>query len=240
MRIRIALACSLTFIAAHASAQKLKQAVSGPFYGCTADQRSAVESAAGEALKRVWRAKTAYAGIGPAMDDRQAYELARERRRAEGLETAIFGKNDTDISFYLTSMYVNLMERNRDIRCAPASDKECGVMREAYVRSSERKVIWVCPNFFQNDPKAKAAIDASAKAAEQRARTLVHESAHTAGISESSAGESYCAYITCDSGCGDGGGPGKGTNVADNWSAFVHCAGGQAADAVPVVGPKAP
>ena len=64
-------------------------------------------------------------------------------------------------------------------------------------------------------------------------RTIIHESAHTAGISESGGSESYCTHITCDSGCGDGGGPGKGTYVADNWSAFVHCVSGQPRDRIP-------
>src|SRR5687767_35421 len=105
MKHMIALvACSLTFAASQAAAQKLKQAVAGPFHNCTADQKAAIETAAGEAQVRIWRTKMDYAGIGPAMDDRQVYELARKRRRAVDLENTIFGVNDTDISFYITSM----------------------------------------------------------------------------------------------------------------------------------------
>lgn len=220
----------MALASSHASAQKLKQAVAGPFLNCTADQKAAIETAAGEAGVRIWRTKADYSGVGPATDDRQVYQLAIKKRRAAQLEDTIFGRNDTDIGYYITNMYEILSASKRDIRCAPNTDKDCGATLKAYVRSSERNIIWVCPNFFQNDPKTKAPIDISAQAADQRVRTLVHESAHSAGISESAAGESYCTFITCEASCGTGGGPGKGTNVADNWSAFVHCVSGQAPD----------
>ena len=209
----LSLLAALLTLASAAQAQRLTNQIEGPGYGCTDAQKTAVEAAAGEASKRVWRAKMGYAGIGPASDDLQSAELDQQKRHAQALEETLFGKNDTDIGFYLTGMYTLLTPAKRDIRCAKPSDKNC-TMRSGYFKRGE-KPIWVCPNFFKSG-------------AEQQARTIVHESAHAAGISESSGSESYCVIFTCADTCGKE--EGQGTRVADNWSQFVHCAAGQPAD----------
>ena len=76
----------------------------------------------------------------------------------------------------------------------------------------------------------------AASPAEQRVRTLVHESAHLAHPNISKpGGESYCVVFTCEDSCGEGPldertnrhVPGR---VADNWSQFAHCASGGTPD----------
>jgi hypothetical protein len=74
--------------------------------------------------------------------------------------------------------------------------------------------ISLCPKFFKNT-------------AEEQVKTMVHESAHLAGIRV--AGEQYCNMgFSCGEPC-----PGTSPyyySHADNWAQFVHCAGGRKPD----------
>jgi len=104
------------------------------------------------------------------------------------------------------------------VECGDAKDPECG-QRLGYVKGN-RLPITLCPGFFKATP-------------EERARTMVHESAHAVGIGDSG-GESYFGgYV-----CGDDGvratyriGRTEGeaskvtprTDWADAWSLLVTC-----------------
>jgi hypothetical protein len=80
--------------------------------------------------------------------------------------------------------------------------------RAAYVMG-HRGPIHLCPAFF-------------ASSHEQQVRTLIHESAHLAGIGQPD-GESYCATFDCQTVCG-------GFEAADSWAHYVHCLTHQQAD----------
>jgi hypothetical protein len=68
----------------------------------------------------------------------------------------------------------------------------------------------LCPAFFKQGP-------------EEQIRTLIHESAHLAGIGKADTAESYCVIFNCEQSCG-------GFESADSWGQFVHCLSGQAPD----------
>jgi Lysine-specific metallo-endopeptidase len=80
--------------------------------------------------------------------------------------------------------------------------------RAAYVMG-HRPPIHLCPAFF-------------ASSTEQQVRTLIHESAHLAGIGQPD-GESYCAVFDCQTNCG-------GFESADSWAQYVHCLSHQRPD----------
>jgi hypothetical protein len=91
--------------------------------------------------------------------------------------------------------------------------------RAAYV-VGHRPPIHLCPAFF-------------ASSQEQRVRTLVHESAHVAGIGQPD-GESYCVTFDCQTVCG-------GFEAADSWSHYVHCLSRQQPDRpTTITAPKRP
>lgn len=92
---------------------------------------------------------------------------------------------------------------------ASAQDKVCKERKFTAYVVGHRPPIHLCPRFFTSGP-------------EQQIRTLVHESAHLAGIGQSE-GESYCVTFDCQGGCG-------GFEAADSWSHYVHCTSQQRPD----------
>jgi hypothetical protein len=189
---------------------------------CTRDEQAAIDTALPAAKSRVFSVQQTFAEIAPPGPDGSNYLAESRKRDLDVLGRTIFGADyeKTDVDYYIRGMRDVLLAKPV-IACSTGADAHCGG-RDGYVMTGQR-TIHVCPNFF-NSNTGGTAVDRSAPAAEQRVRTLVHESAHVAGISEHDGKESYCAFFTCDASCG------AGANVADNWSQWVHCGSGQAPD----------
>ncbi len=100
-----------------------------------------------------------------------------------------------------------LTNHNLQVACTTARDPYCSG-RNAYVVDYSRP-IHLCPSYFKSS-------------AEERIRTIIHETAHLAGIGEEG-GESYCGLFDCQINCG-------GFYAADSWAHFIHCASGRPAD----------
>lgn len=183
--------------------------------GCTSKQVAAVAAALPEAQKRV--------------ADARAKVKAKDPKAAEAGRLLIGGGyNEEEVGAVLDLMAAAL--GGSVAHCSTAADKHCG-SRAGYVRSDEKGIIHLCPKFFN-----EKSLEDAASPAEQRVRTLVHESAHLAhpDISEPG-GESYCVVFTCEDSCGDGPrdertGKNVPARVADNWSQFAHCASGRKPD----------
>jgi len=194
---------------------------------CNQDQDAAIKAALPQAAGRVFKVQQEYACIAPPGPDGSNALADSRKRELDVLGRTIFGQDydKVDIDSYIRGMRDVLISKPA-IYCSAGDDEHCAG-RSGYVKTGER-IIHVCPNFF-NSNVGGTAVDQSAEAAEQRVRTLVHESAHVAGISEHDGKESYCAFFTCDSSCGEG------ANVADNWSQWVHCGSGQSPDKIQTI-----
>jgi hypothetical protein len=108
--------------------------------------------------------------------------------------------NMDQVAEILSTMITHLSPRMR--WDANPQDQTCARRGfNAYVVGN-RPPIHLCPAFFRSTP-------------EERARTLVHEAAHAAGIGEVDS-ETYCPVVDCESGCG-------GFETADSWSHYVYC-----------------
>jgi hypothetical protein len=94
------------------------------------------------------------------------------------------------------------------VKEAAPGDKECK-LRGGYVMGQKLPIV-LCPGFFSHG-------------AEDQVRTMVHESAHVAGIGQASA-EGYCGLYTYSGPC-----PGD-FNAADSWAQFVNAVTDQPAD----------
>lgn len=103
------------------------------------------------------------------------------------------------------------------VMVAGNNDPECS-SRDGYVLGGNEPIV-LCPNFFTSGGVAH-----SVPLAEKQARTLVHEAAHLAGISNPGPGEGYCQVYDCGSSCPNG------RKGADSWAHLVHCLSGQVAD----------
>ncbi|HEX3717785.1 MAG TPA: DUF4157 domain-containing protein [Verrucomicrobiae bacterium] len=132
------------------------------------------------------------------------------RWRAQELAKVMFqwDKPNMDQVEQVVSSMVNILTPGPDVKVAGANDRECGD-RAAYVRGLQPPVV-LCPAFFSG-------------CAEERVRTMIHESAHLARIGSASLGESYCVVFDCHNSCG-------GFDSADSWAQFVHCLSGQMPD----------
>jgi len=172
--------------------------------GCTPAQETAIEEARRSAAIRSQVATDRARGVHPTTGD-------RDRREAESTSYRVI---DSELDF---DQVVEVSENIRDkvsnmglrVSCESARNPNCAV-RSAYVEDLSPP-IHVCPGFFESS-------------AEQRTRTLIHESAHLTGIKEKGDAESYCVLFDCQTRCGD-------FYTADAWAHFIHCAAGQPADA---------
>lgn len=183
--------------------------------GCTSKQEAAVAAAFPLAQKRVADARTAV--------------TAKDPKAAAVGRLLLGGLYAEDPVAAILDLMAGALSGSV-AHCSTAADKDCG-SRAGYVRSDEKGIIHLCPKFFNQAATADAA-----SPAEQRVRTLVHESAHMAhpNISEPG-GESYCVVFTCADSCGDGPIDGRSGRhvpgrVADNWSQFAYCASGSPPD----------
>jgi hypothetical protein len=204
---------ALLLAAAPSYAQHLKAAAGmrNPGTNCTAAEQAAVDDALPQAKMRVFNVQQKFAGIAPPGPRGEDYQAVSNKLEVDRYGRTIFGDDysKVDIDYYIRGMRDVLWSKPA-ISCSDASDKHC-MARSGYVMGGSR-VIHVCPEFFSGS-------------AEERVRTLVHESAHVAGISENDGKESYCGKFTCDASCGS-----DGAKVADNWSQWVHCSSGQTPD----------
>jgi hypothetical protein len=209
--------------------------------GCTDTERDAVEWArklAAGRVQDVW-----FLLYGPASTPRSDTRLDAAKAYAK----LFFGDNiftpDANGQLYDVAGVLEKM-RNRLItglqfECVPSVEKvkawkgtpdqqpmiveilkkaENCAGRAGYV-ADHKPPIYLCEPFFAASPESKV-------------RTLIHESAHLAGVSET-VGESYCGGgmtivangpattnggFDCETPCG-----GRNINIADNWSHFIHC-----------------
>jgi hypothetical protein len=172
-------------------------------------QPQQIEAARAAAWGRVFSALQTVQGIGPPAPPGREDRSADMRDQARRLAVQLFGwdpPNMEQIADILGQMGQALMPGLKTTTAA-ANDKECG-SRAAYVVGHTPPVV-LCPTFFSST-------------AEEKTRTMVHESAHIAGIGQPS-GESYCGVYDCQTNCG-------GFSSADAWSHYVHCLSGQTAD----------
>jgi hypothetical protein len=143
------------------------------------------------------------------------------RMRARSLAQIRFhwdNPNMEQIGQVISSM-VNYLTSGVSVMVAAPRDPDCG-SRAAYVRG-HRPPIVVCPAFFSPaDP-------------EQQTRTLLHESAHLAGIGSSDQSETYDANYDCGNYFGE-------FEAADSWAHYIHCLSGQTPDVPTTIQGRAP
>ncbi len=169
---------------------------------CTPEQAAQVEAARRTGAVRTQLATDKTRGVHPHTG---ANDRAESRRLADELiEPGIASDQLVEINEKIR----NWMSRHElPVVCAAASDGNCGGRAGFVIGLSQP--IYVCPGFFGGS-------------AEERVRTLIHESAHLAHIGKTGT-ESYCGVYDCSIRCGD-------FSDADGWSHFVHCLSGQPAD----------
>ncbi len=171
---------------------------------CTTEQESTIEAARLAAAVRTQVAVDKIRGLHPSTG-------ASDRREAESKAYELI---DSDVNFDQVQEIAEGI-RNRvsnaelPVVCESASNPSCTV-RTAFVEDLKTP-IHICPHFFETS------------SAEQRIRTMVHESAHLGGIREEGESESYCVLFDCSSNCG-------GFYAADSWAHYLHCMAGETPD----------
>ncbi|HKK77715.1 MAG TPA: D-alanyl-D-alanine carboxypeptidase family protein [Saprospiraceae bacterium] len=145
------------------------------------------------ARSRVQRAYLKLNGTNPTYGQRWQREGLRLARKL--IDRKI--NNISTITDKLSTMHVVLSSEKRFSRKYDAS--YCKLWGAYYNRRD--RLIHLCPSFFN-------------KKEEEQIRTLIHESAHAAGVGESK-GESYLTIYDGQTSFND-------INVADGWAHFVH------------------
>jgi hypothetical protein len=171
---------------------------------CTPKQEKVIEAARRAGAVRSQVATDRARGLHPNTGE-------RDRLEAEQAANQLI---DVDVDF---GQVVEITETIRDrmssaslpVVCESKSNPNCAV-RAAYVTNLEPP-IHICPAFFDTS------------SSEQRIRTMIHESAHLAGLREQGDSESYCVFFDCETNCG-------GFYAADSWAHFVHCVAGETPD----------
>ena len=204
--------------------------------GGTKPKTDPVEQARAAAFIRVLLARDRVGGLGPPSPlapstgplapspmagqpypDIQAYESKQKARRYASLFFEWENPNMDQIHDILDHMLTALSPSVAVTRAAP-NDPECG-SRAGYV-VNHRPPIVLCPAFFSSSP-------------EEQIRTMVHESAHVAGIGHPK-GEGYCAVFDYSGPC-----PG-GFDSADSWAQFVNAVTDRPPDKPATITGKAP
>jgi len=192
-------------------------------------QADVIEAARAAAYLRVQAAYQRIQGVagsggppgagGVSGEDLAAVEA---RLQATRLAQVLLDWPDPDmgkVEAVVSSMLTALRPGSSSVAAA-AADPHCNALRPGYVLDHKPPIV-LCAGFFGDS-------------AEERIRTMIHESAHVAGIGQPK-GESYCVDFDCKTSC-------AGVNAADSWAHFVNCLSGQPAD-VPLTttgGSKAP
>ncbi len=181
-----------------------------------------IEAARAAAFTRVLLARDRVGGLGPPppndpqtgtpMPDINAYENQQKARRYASLFFEWPNPNMDQIHSILGSM-LTALSPGMPVTRANASDPNCG-SRDGYVIDHKPPIV-LCPAFFTSSP-------------EEQIRTMVHESAHRAGIGQPK-GEGYCAVFDYSGPC-----PG-GFDAADSWAQFVNAVTDQPADKPPTI-----
>lgn len=187
--------------------------------------QQAVEDARRAAFIRCQLARDITAGVGPPgpihPDGKPAIDPNLEGQfRAKHLASLMFewpDPNMEQIAQILGTMMTRLSP-GISAMTAPTGEKFCNV-HAAYV-IDHKPPIYLCPSFAPQSP-------------EEKIRTLIHESAHLAGIGQP-AGEGYCAVMDCSGPC-----PG-GFDSADSWAQYVCCLTGHGDKAVAIQAKKTP
>ena len=187
-----------------------------------------IEQARAAALWRVSQAKLRTSGVGPGgppdpfnpgqqLPDMGTYQNQQKARRYASLFFNWPNPNMEQITDILGNM-TSALSPGVAITRAPASDPNCG-NRAGYV-IDHHAPIFLCPPFFTSS-------------FEERIRTMVHESAHVAGIGQPN-GEGYCAVFDYSGPC-----PGD-FSAADSWAQYVNAVTDQPPDKPQTVTGKVP
>jgi len=182
-----------------------------------------IEDARAAAFGRVALAKMRVAGIGPGgppdpfnpgqqLPDVGTYENQQKARRYASLFFDWPNPNMDQINDILGRM-TSALSPGFPITRTTAKDPNCG-NRAGYV-IDHHAPIFLCPAFFSSSP-------------EERIRTMVHESAHVAGIGQPN-GEGYCVVFDYSGPC-----PGD-FSSADSWAQFVNAVTDQPPDKPPTL-----
>ena len=180
-----------------------------------------IERARVGGFQRTFAAFMQVAGIGPPPPPGRVDPNQANRARARDLATAIFDNPNPDmddIGNTLGDMKNRIASPNVPIDRAHFPDPRCG-NRSAFVVGN-RIPIFLCPRFFGGSD-------------EERIRTMVHESAHLAGIGDPD-GEAY--YLLFNSLNEDPqivqGNPQSSNRAdfADTWAKYVNAVTGQPED----------
>lgn len=163
--------------------------------------QTAITNARRQAFFRVQNVHFQLAGVHPTLGYQQQQHAMREARRLVSPRI----RNVTAVQDLISNM-MTVLSSDRVIECGPEIDN-CSVWN-GYVQGN-RVPIHLCDSFFDLD-------------FEGQVRTLIHESAHAAGIGDPGS-ELYLPIFDCDSNAND-------YNSADAWAHYVHCLSGQAAD----------
>ena len=185
----------------HAPPQPAAQPV--PPVAPSPNQLKIIEAARKAASSRTQIALLRLRGV--ATDSLASREMRLRARRLAQVMFQLGNPNMEQVEKVLSSMVTNLASAS--VMIAGPKDPECGT-RKAYVWGRQPPII-LCPPFFTNT--------------EEQIRTMIHESAHLAGIGTAALGESYCMVFDCVSSCG-------GFASADSWAHFIHCLSDQVAD----------
>jgi len=186
-----------------------------------------IEAARSAAFTRVLLARDRISGLGPGapkdpqngtdLPDINAYENQMKARRYASLFFEWPNPNMDQIHDILGSM-LSALSPGMPVTRAAATDPHCGP-RDGYVIDHKPPIV-LCPAFFASSP-------------EEQIRTMVHESAHRAGIGKPD-GEGYCTFFDYSGPC-----PG-GFDAADSWAQFVNAVTDQPPDKPTAITGKAP
>ncbi|HVN06233.1 MAG TPA: DUF4157 domain-containing protein [Bryobacteraceae bacterium] len=187
----------------------------------------AIEDARAAAFMRVFQARERVRGLSPGtpadpshpdrqLPDIRTYEEQQKARRYAQLFFNWPNPNMEQIADILSSM-MTALSPGAAINTATPGDSNCGAYAGYVI--DHRPPIVLCPGYFSSTP-------------EERIRTLVHESAHRAGIGQPK-GEGYCAVFDYSGPC-----PGD-FSAADSWAQYVNAVTDQPPDKPPSITGKA-
>ncbi|HEY0785585.1 MAG TPA: DUF4157 domain-containing protein [Acidobacteriaceae bacterium] len=168
-----------------------------------------IEEARGAAFIRCLLARDITSGVGPPAPARPDGAPGTDTAAPEGqararhLAALMFewpNPNMDQVTSIVASMMTRLAPGISAVAAQPG-DANCGA-RAGYVVGHHPPIV-LCNAFFSST-------------AEERIRTMIHESAHLAGIGQPN-GEGYCAFYDCSGPC-----PG-GFDSADSWAQYVTC-----------------
>ena len=226
----VTFAALCVFFAAASGARAAAVAKDAP---CSAAQLATINKSQEAAKSRVLSAKLSVTQSPQRTQDR-SQGGARGGNAARGASARDLAVKllDADprkmtVEAVLANMFTVLTNKNMPVRCAKANESLCkestargkpsGWGAAAFVMRYPRAMSF-CPKFFTKSSVLGVSL------AESQIQTVVHETAHMAGVGFTSSDEEYCwDGLTCLQACGSG----NPSASADNWGQFVHCASGQ-------------